>query len=420
MIRQKEFVRVIVETYYGSTGITTLHIDAEHITYPSFLKGFSYTDLTKYFEFEEITNFLTAAFKQGPADFPTFHTFITRSFFVYNIVFIGTKTKIKEAVISGPLIVPCPEDKVPDHIFFSHSLDFRQKQEFKSVLNQVPLASLERVDYLGRLLFALCKSNVRFLSGEQQFQGRKIKNTNKGLDQLLSIGFDEDKGNQYELKYKFFKEVKENIVRGNEKGIKSLLKKSGHLLWQTPAQNENAYSLKINCIFVGCLSCIFAVEGNAPYDRMMVLLERFMDKITKLNSPEEIIVQGIEIIKVFTHAVSVLTYKKYSLHVNRALQYIRIHYAEPITLKQLAEYLNLNPSYLSSQINKETQLSLTDNIHKIRIEQSKHLLINTNCAVKEIADAVGYNYQNYFNAVFKSTVGMTPLEFREKSGKLSV
>ena len=231
-------------------------------------------------------------------------------------------------------------------------------------------------------------------------------------------GFYEDKKSQGEVIYKFFKEVKDNIIHGDEKGIKLLLKKSGHLLWQIPSHNDNIYSLKVNCIFVNCLSCIFAIEGNAPPDRMISLLERFTDKIIKLNSPERIIFEMIEILKVFTHAVAVLTCKKYSLHVNRALQYIRIHYAEPITLKKLAEFLNLNPSYLSSQINKETQLSLTGHINKVRIEQSKNLLIHTNYAIKEIAGAVGFNYQNYFNFIFKNTVGMTPLEFRKKEGPI--
>ena len=186
-MHHEETVEIIVETFYGSTEITTLHIDAEHITRPSFLKGISFTCLIDYFEFDEIINFLAAAFKQSSTNFQSFHTFITKSFFVYNIVFIGIETAIKGAVISGPLIVHYSEDKIMDNIFSSQSLPLHKKQEFKTVLKHVPPASLDRINYLGRFLSALCQSNIKILSTEQQFQGRQIKNTKLKFDKFLSV-----------------------------------------------------------------------------------------------------------------------------------------------------------------------------------------------------------------------------------------
>ncbi|AHF11123.1 MULTISPECIES: AraC family transcriptional regulator [Dehalobacter] len=415
-MQQKEIVRKIVETFYGATEITTLYIPLTLVNRPSILRGSNYTFLMDYFEFGEIINFLTALFEQDSFDLNTYHTVITKNFFVYNIVMIGYKTKKIGAVVSGPLIVHDPPEIVLDNILRSQLLSFQKKQEFKTALKTVPLTTLKRIDYLGRFLLVLCKPNIKTLVGSKQnFHCWEERDPKAGYKNLLNPCLEEDRKSHYDMIYFFLKSARDNIIRGDEKGIQLLLRKSGDLLWQTRAYDEQYISsLKLNCIITGSICCLYAIQGNAPYERMMSLLERFIVKINKQSSPEEIIIQMVEISKVFTHAVSVLTCKEYSIHINRALQYIKRYYAEKITLNQLARYLSLSPSYLSSQINKETHLTLAGNINKIRIEQSKDLLLNSNKPIKEIADAVGYNYQNHFNSIFKGIVGMTPLEFRKK------
>ncbi|OGJ91804.1 MAG: hypothetical protein A2487_04420 [Candidatus Raymondbacteria bacterium RifOxyC12_full_50_8] len=47
------------------------------------------------------------------------------------------------------------------------------------------------------------------------------------------------------------------------------------------------------------------------------------------------------------------------------------------------------------------------------------LLQNTNKRVMEIAFEVGYSSLEYFNKVFKDSIGMRPTDFREKITRLS-
>jgi AraC-like DNA-binding protein len=82
------------------------------------------------------------------------------------------------------------------------------------------------------------------------------------------------------------------------------------------------------------------------------------------------------------------------------------------TVKSLAEQVFLSPGYLSDLLKKETGKSAQDHIHFYLIEEAKNLLLNTDQAVGEIAYALGFEYPQYFNKLFKQKTGKTPVGFR--------
>ncbi len=82
------------------------------------------------------------------------------------------------------------------------------------------------------------------------------------------------------------------------------------------------------------------------------------------------------------------------------------------TVKHLADQVNLSPGYLSDLLKKETGKNTQDQIHFYLIEEAKNFLLNTNKSVSEIAYALGFEYPQYFNKLFKKKTGKTPVEFR--------
>ena len=82
------------------------------------------------------------------------------------------------------------------------------------------------------------------------------------------------------------------------------------------------------------------------------------------------------------------------------------------TVKYLAEQVNLSPGYLSDLLKKETGKKAQDHIHFYLIEEAKSILLSTNKSVAEIAYALGFEYPQYFNKLFKQKTGKTPVEFR--------
>lgn len=84
------------------------------------------------------------------------------------------------------------------------------------------------------------------------------------------------------------------------------------------------------------------------------------------------------------------------------------------TVKDLAEQVFLSPGYLSDLLKKETGKNAQDHIHFYLIEEAKNLLLGTDKSIGEIAYALGFEYAQYFNKVFKQKTGKTPVEFRNQ------
>ncbi|MGF7037605.1 helix-turn-helix domain-containing protein [Mucilaginibacter lappiensis] len=82
------------------------------------------------------------------------------------------------------------------------------------------------------------------------------------------------------------------------------------------------------------------------------------------------------------------------------------------TVKDLAEQVFLSSGYLSDLLKKETGKNTQDHIHFYLIEEAKNLLLSTDKSVGEIAYALGFEYPQYFNKLFKQKTGKTPIEFR--------
>jgi len=82
------------------------------------------------------------------------------------------------------------------------------------------------------------------------------------------------------------------------------------------------------------------------------------------------------------------------------------------SVKDLAEQVFLSPGYLSDLLKKETGRNTQDHIHFYLIEEAKNLLLGTDKSIGEIAYALGFEYAQYFNKLFKQKTGKTPVEFR--------
>lgn len=110
--------------------------------------------------------------------------------------------------------------------------------------------------------------------------------------------------------------------------------------------------------------------------------------------------------------------KKEDIHnytIKRAINYIREHYAEGISLEQTAESLDITPEYLSTLFNKEMEINFSAFVTEFRISHAKRLLKGTDMKIYEIADAVGYHDSKYFMRVFKEIQGVSPKEYRTRS-----
>ncbi|HHV95311.1 MAG TPA: AraC family transcriptional regulator [Clostridiaceae bacterium] len=103
--------------------------------------------------------------------------------------------------------------------------------------------------------------------------------------------------------------------------------------------------------------------------------------------------------------------------IQAAVNYINLNYERDISLKDIAKYVFLSPSYFAKAFKDETGKSPISYLIQVRLERAKELLAESDQKVYEIAVAVGFSNQQRFNEIFKKYTGMTPLQYRKLQKK---
>lgn len=99
-------------------------------------------------------------------------------------------------------------------------------------------------------------------------------------------------------------------------------------------------------------------------------------------------------------------------YVEKAVAYIKSHYGAGITVGDIANYVSLNRSYLSTLFQRVLEVSPQDYLIFYRLARAKELLISTEDTVASVALRCGYADPQVFTRAFKQQMGMTPVNFR--------
>ncbi|MDR1853060.1 MAG: AraC family transcriptional regulator [Propionibacteriaceae bacterium] len=100
--------------------------------------------------------------------------------------------------------------------------------------------------------------------------------------------------------------------------------------------------------------------------------------------------------------------------IQKAVEYIRAHYAERLTLAGVSAQVWMSPSYFSTVFAAEMGMNLTAYIQSVRVEIGKELLAQTHMTIAQIAAETGFADQSYFTKVFTKAVGISPTAYRRK------
>jgi AraC-like DNA-binding protein len=100
-----------------------------------------------------------------------------------------------------------------------------------------------------------------------------------------------------------------------------------------------------------------------------------------------------------------------AIHVEKALSFIAENYAQQITVKDIAEHVNLSRSRLYRLFLQHVFISPQQYLIEYRIREGRILLEKRFGSVKEIAQAVGIEDPHYFSRMFKQVCGKSPTEF---------
>jgi len=159
----------------------------------------------------------------------------------------------------------------------------------------------------------------------------------------------------------------------------------------------------------GDLYCTGSV--NAARDIMLHFIARFYDEA----------VTGL-VAQHFTHELKrsfeslLLDEDQRSTHHDETIikvqEWLQDNYARPVQINELAGRFRLSVRSLNRRFKSATNTTPLQYLQDVRIGHARDLLKQSNLAVAEVADQVGYQDSSYFAGLFKKLNSVTPNEYR--------
>ncbi len=166
---------------------------------------------------------------------------------------------------------------------------------------------------------------------------------------------------------------------------------------------------------------IESTEGNLikckDIQHLRKLLFRVFDSM-KGETPTTELNYSLDIYKIFTELLNPQSAKtkgeiSYEDSVHKVKEYIAENLNENLTIKDLAESVNMSSSHFSRVFKQQTGFSPYDYILISRINRAKYLLQTTNMTIASVAYEVGFNSESNFIYYFTENEGISPGKFRK-------
>ncbi len=125
--------------------------------------------------------------------------------------------------------------------------------------------------------------------------------------------------------------------------------------------------------------------------------------------------------ELFDNSVSIIIYLLKNIckqntmnpYLKIMLEYISLHFQEHITLEDVAQSVNLTPTYCCHIFKNELNTTIYDTIMKERVLLAKNFITSGEYKLYEVAQLCGFNDYTHFSKYFKKSTGYLPSEYKK-------
>ena len=168
------------------------------------------------------------------------------------------------------------------------------------------------------------------------------------------------------------------------------------------------YSLAADCtLFTRVL-----IQKGISYTDAFAISDATIKTIDEITTLEQLQNFEYEMVNLFCSTIQNHKKEIYSTPVRSIIEYIEAHLSSRLTLALLSNHVFMHPGYVCTLFKKETGLSVMTYILKRRVEESKHLLLNTRESITDISNYYQFCNEAYYIRVFRKHTGTTPSRFR--------
>lgn len=226
--------------------------------------------------------------------------------------------------------------------------------------------------------------------------------------------------NPYDQEIREFTSIEKGDIENLKKSLSENYPGEIGKLARTPLRQ-----MKNRGIVVITLACRAAIRGGILPEEAFSLSDSYIQKIEDCND--------ISTVQHLFHAAEYRYAQMVHLHleentnknmsnvyIENCKTYIYSHLHEKIQVQKIAKKLNLNPNYLSELFHKYEGITITEYVHRKKIELAKNLLVYSTYTYSEIAAYLGYSSQSHLGRQFKQYTGITMSQYRNQYGKNSL
>jgi len=174
-------------------------------------------------------------------------------------------------------------------------------------------------------------------------------------------------------------------------------------------------NLKYHMVVLATMIARYCINGGMTPEESYSISDFYIMKTDRCRTEAELRKVHVEMIEGYTNRMrSIKLNGVYSKQIVHAVDYIMCRLHSRILLEDVADYLSINPSYLSRLFKSETGMSFSDYVNRLKTGEASSLLLYTEYSDLEISNLLGFSSQSYFIKVFSKYVGMTPKKYKKQ------
>lgn len=229
---------------------------------------------------------------------------------------------------------------------------------------------------------------------------------------LMNEGESSGRQEAYNLEINFYEIVASGDLKRLDEALKTIdgSQKPGRL-----SDNELRNAKYHACILTALVSR-FCIEAGMEIAVAYNLSDIYVELIDQAPTIADVHALQHDLLRTYCRKMNELAKSKVvSRHIVMAIDYIRSHIQDSLTVETIADSLSLNSSYLSKLFKQEMGITLSRYIRNQKIDVACSMLRHLDESSLTIANYLGFSSQSHFIQVFKKTTGMTPEEYRKRN-----
>lgn len=318
-------------------------------------------------------------------------------------------------LILGPyLSVPPTERQIME---WAEDKDISPRQQKRLGEYYASLPMLQDNSHLFMLLESFCEQlwgiggyNVEYLDGDMLVPLPLLAKNAAAPDKEAADPLWQMKA--LEMRYEYESEMMEAVSKGLIHKADQLFSGISSFFFEQrvadPLRNAKNYTIIMNTLLRKA-----AQNGKVHPVYLDSVSSAYAERIEQLSGLEQVQPLMTDMFRNYCRLVRKHSTQNHTPLVQQALVYIDANLTGDLSLRTLAQQLNVSSSYLSTIFKKETGQTLTDLVANRRVDKAKELLRTTRLQIQSVAQHSGIVDVHYFSKIFKKVTGQAPKEYRD-------